>query len=231
MDNIQSLKGFRDLGPEEASQREKVLGKIRAVFQRYGFLPLETPALEYKEILTGKYGAEGDKLLYSFKDQGGRDVAMRYDLTVPLARFVASNQDLAMPFKRYQIAPVWRADRPQKGRYREFVQCDVDVVGSDSIFADAEIIACMNTALKELGIPEVLIKINNRKVLNGMMRAAKIEVKKTTAAIRSLDKLEKIGEDEVRGELASAGIQAKQADALFEMLGQALEDPKDVLSK
>ena len=231
MDNIQPLKGFRDLGPMEASQREKVLGKIRAVFQRYGFLPLETPALEYKEILTGKYGAEGDKLLYSFKDQGGRDVAMRYDLTVPLARFVASNQDLAMPFKRYQIAPVWRADRPQKGRYREFTQCDADVVGSDSIFADAEVIACMNTVLKELGIPEVLIKINNRKVLNGMMRAAKIEVKKTTAAIRSLDKLEKIGEDEVRGELASAGIQAKQADALFEMLGQALEDPKDVLSK
>ena len=231
-DIVQPLKGFRDLLPEEAAEREKILGKIKTVFQRYGFLPMETPALEYKEILTGKYGAEGDKLLYAFKDQGGRDVAMRYDLTVPMARFVATHQnDLVFPFKRYQIAPVWRADRPQKGRYREFTQCDVDVVGSDSIFADAEVIVAINTALKELGIADVIVKINNRKVLDGLMRAAKIDKKKTAEAIRVMDKLEKIGEAAVRGELASLGVQTKQADALFELLGQGLEDPKDILSK
>lgn len=231
-DNIQPLKGFRDFLPREASSRQEVVRKIAAVFEKYGFLPMETPALEYKEVLTGKYGAEGDKLMYSFLDQGGRDVAMRYDLTVPLARYLAANQnDLPIPFKRYQVAPVWRADRPQKGRFREFVQADIDVVGSDSIMADAEVIACLNGALLDLGISDVLIKVNNRKVLNGIMRAAKIEAAKASTAIRALDKLEKIGEEAVKGELASAGIQTRQADALFEMLGQGLEDPKDVLSK
>ena len=228
----QPLKGFRDFLPPAAAAREKVLGTIKTVFQTYGFLPLETPALEYKEVLTGKYGSEGDKLLYSFQDKGERDVAMRYDLTVPLARVVAEYQnELPMPFKRYQVAPVWRADRPQKGRFREFTQCDADVVGTSSIFADAEVIACFNTALQELGIGEVIIKINNRKVLDGLMRAAKIDAAKTADAIRALDKLEKIGEDAVRGELASAGIQTTQADELFNLLGQGLEDPKDVLGK
>src|SRR3990167_2274958 len=230
MDNIQPLKGFRDLGPMEASQREKVLGKIRAVFQRYGFLPMETPALEYKEVLTGKYGAEGDKLLYSFTDQGSREVAMRYDLTVPLARYVASNQDLPMPFKRYQIAPVWRADRPQKGRYREFVQCDIDVVGSASIFADADVIACLNGALLSLGIKDMVVRINNRKFLDGLMRAAGISQKKTADAIRILDKLEKIGEKGVREELAFSGINTKQRQALFEFLGNSFEDTKDFVA-
>jgi histidyl-tRNA synthetase len=231
-DNIQPLKGFRDFLPEEAAARADVFARVRSVFARYGFLPLETPALEYGEILAGKYGDEGDKLMYQFKDQGERDVAMRYDLTVPLARVVAQYQnELAMPFKRYQIAPVWRADRPQKGRYREITQCDIDIVGTESLFADAEVIACLNAALSELGLRDVIIRVNNRKVLDGLMKASGIEAKKTMAAIRSLDKLQKIGEDGVRGELAAAGVQKKQADKLFEFLGQGLEDASDIEEK
>lgn len=228
--NIQPLKGFRDFLPRAAAERQEVLGKIRAVFERYGFLPMETPALEYKEILTGKYGQEGEKLMYAFKDRGGREVALRYDLTVPLARFVASNQnDLPMPFKRYQMAPVWRAENPQKGRFREFTQCDIDVVGSASIFADAEVIACIDAALRELGVADIVIRINNRKFLNGIMKEAGISQKKTVEAIRTLDKLEKIGEKAVREELALAGINTKQRQALFESLNTSFEDPKDFL--
>lgn len=228
----QNLKGFRDFGASEAGARALIFQKIRSVFERYGFLPMETPALEYKEILSGKYGAEGEKLMYSFTDRGGREVAMRYDLTVPLARYYAQNEnDLAVPFKRYQIAPVWRADRPQKGRFREFTQCDIDVVGTNSLFADAEIIACMNAALKELGVPEVLIKINNRKLLDAIMREAGVRPNQTGEAIRTLDKLEKVGEVVVRGELASLGVQTKQADALFEILAKDFQDAEDFVSK
>src|SRR3989338_8805022 len=162
-DNLKTLKGFRDFLPQAALAREEVFRKIRTVFQKYGFLPLETPVLEYKEILTDKYGSEGEKLLYQFKDRGEREVAMRYDLTVPLARVIAQYQnELAMPFKRYQIAPVWRADNTQKGRYREFYQCDVDVVGSSSIIADAEVIACLAECLSALGINDIVIRVNNR---------------------------------------------------------------------
>ncbi|TSA45441.1 histidine--tRNA ligase [bacterium] len=231
-DNIQTLKGFRDFLPEEAAARQKVLGKIRNVFERYGFLPMETPALEYKEVLTGKYGEEGDQLMYKFVDNGGREVAMRYDLTVPLARVVAQYQnELPMPLKRYQIAPVWRADRPQKGRFREFIQCDVDTVGSSSILADAEIISCINQALLELGLVDVIIRVNNRKVLDGLVKSAGIPGEKTVSAIRVLDKLEKIGEDGVRGELAAIGIQTKQADGLLQQVKQGLEDPQDIAKK
>ncbi len=230
--NTQPLKGFRDFLPGEAAAREKVLETIRTVFQKYGFLPLETPALEYKEILTGKYGKEGDKLMYEFQDQGGRDVALRYDLTVPLARVVSEYQnDLPLPFKRYQIAPVWRADRPQKGRYREFTQCDIDVVGTPSILADAEVIACINAVLQELGIEDLIVRINNRQVLDGLMKAAGIERKKAVPAIRILDKLDKLGEDGVRGELISLGIQKKQTERLFELLQQGLEDAPAILNK
>ena len=231
-DNIQPLKGFRDFLPGEAAAREKIFASIRAVFERYGFLPLATPALEYQEILAGKYGKESEKLMYSFKDQGGRAVALRYDLTVPLARLVAQYQnDLPMPFKRYQIAPVWRSDRPQRGRYREFTQCDADVVGSPSIFADAEVIACIDAALKSFGVKDVVVRINNRKLLDGIMKEAGIPAKKTVDAIQILDKLEKIGEREARGELASAGIQTKQADKLFELISQDFQDAQDFVSR
>ncbi len=230
--NYQTLKGFRDFGPSQAAARNQILEKIRSTFERYGFLPMETPALEYKEILAGKYGQEGEKLMYSFKDQGGRDVAMRYDLTVPLARFFAQyKNDLALPFKRYQIGQVWRADRPQKGRFREFTQCDIDVVGSSSMFADAEVIACINAALKDLGISDVLIRINNRKLLDAIMQEAGITGKKVGEAIRILDKLDKQGEKAVREELALAGINTKQRQALFVLLNKDFQDPQDFLSR
>src|SRR6185503_9769072 len=148
MNNIQTLKGFRDFLPVEARKRLYMTEKIRAAFASFGFEPLETPALEYEELLMGKYGAEGDKLMYRFEDNGQRRVAMRYDQTVPLARIIAQYaNELPMPFKRYQIQPVWRADKPQKGRYREFTQCDIDTVGVDTPLSDAE---CIATAAKAI---------------------------------------------------------------------------------
>lgn len=183
----QTLKGFRDFLPEEAVKRQSVIDKLRAVFELYGFNPLETPALEYAEILEGKYGDEGEKLIYKFKDRGGRDVAMRYDQTVPLARVVAQyGNELPMPFKRYQIQPVWRAEKPQAGRFREFLQCDADIVGDDSINADFEILSCLNTALQKLGFKDFAILVNSRKILGDDQRLISI-----------LDKEDKIGKKEV----------------------------------
>lgn len=230
--NIQILKGFRDFAPEEAEARQKVFETIRSVFERYGFLPLETPALEYKEVLAGKYGVEGEKLMYDFKDKGGREVALRYDLTVPLARFFAQNQnELPLPFKRYQIAPVWRAENPQRGRYREFYQCDIDVAGSDSLFADAEVIACLNAVMEELGLLDVVIRINNRKLLDGIVKESGIAAKKSIEVIRVLDKLDKIGEEKVRAELKKLGAGQKEIDKLFEYLNQDFQDSKDFVAR
>ena len=178
-----TLKGFRDYSASEQAARQAMFAKIQTVFEQFGFSPLSTPALEYKEILMGKYG-DDEKLIYSFQDNGGRDVAMRYDLTVPLARYIAENQgSLVWPFKRYQIAPVWRADNPQKGRLREFYQCDVDVVGTDSVLADAEVIACAAKALEALGLTNYKIRINDRSTLGVF----------SVEEIRIIDKVEKIG--------------------------------------
>lgn len=194
------LKGFRDFGLKEQSGRQAMFNKIQTVFEQFGFLPLSTPTLEYKEILMGKYG-DDEKLVYSFEDNGGRDVAMRYDLTVPLARYVAQNRgSILLPFKRYQIAPVWRADNPQKGRWREFYQCDVDVVGSDNPLSDAEVIACGAKAIEALGIVNYKIRINDREVLTSL----------GPDAIRSLDKVEKIGVDGMEKEMLSKGISTEQ---------------------
>src|SRR3990170_8336482 len=159
--NLQTPKGFRDFLPTAAVKRNFLLQKLIAEFEAFGFEPLETPALEYAEILKGKYGEE-EKLIYEFEDRGGRQVALRYDQTVPLARVVAQYPHLTKPYKRYQIQPVWRAENPQKGRYREFVQIDFDTVGSDSMLADAEIIACAASALEELGFEKFTIKVNDR---------------------------------------------------------------------
>jgi histidyl-tRNA synthetase len=145
MDKLQTLKGFRDFLPSEMKKRQYVIDTLRKVFESYGFEPLETPALEYAEILLGKYGEEADKLLYTFIDRGGRKVGMRYDQTVPLSRVVAQYQnDIPLPFKRYQIQPVWRAENTQRGRYREFLQCDIDIVGTDSFLSDDEILAVVS---------------------------------------------------------------------------------------
>ena len=163
----QTLKGFRDFLPADAIKRQSVIGKIREVFERFGFDPLETPALEYAETLLGKYGNEADKLLYLFKDNGGRSVGLRYDQTVPLSRVVAQYQnELPIPFKRYQIQPVWRAENTQKGRFREFLQCDIDTVGSDSPMSDAEIIDCTLAAFRTLGFSEVTMLVNDRMLFD-----------------------------------------------------------------
>ena len=195
--NIQTLKGFRDFLPKEARKRQYVLGILKNVFESYGFEPLETPALEYEEILAGKYGDEGEKLMYKFQDLGGRKVAMRYDQTVPLARVVAQYQnDLPLPFKRYQIQNVWRAENTQKGRYREFLQVDIDTVGSSSLLSDAEIIAIAVKSLNALGFSKYKILINDRKVFDNLDKKA----------IVILDKLDKIGPDETKKQLTDAGF-------------------------
>lgn len=195
-----TLKGFRDYGAKEQVARQAMFAKIQTVFERFGFLPLSTPVLEYKEILMGKYG-DDEKLVYSFKDNGDRDVAMRYDLTVPLARYVAQNQNsLQFPFKRYQIAPVWRAENTQKGRLREFYQCDIDTIGTNSPLADAEVIACVCAVLDALGIGEYQIQINDRRIFTIFDGANTVDI------IRAIDKLDKIGKDGVLAELAQKNI-------------------------
>ncbi len=192
--NPQTLKGFRDFLPEQARKRQFVIDTLKKVFELYGFEPLETPTLEYAEVLAGKYGEEGDKLMYRFKDRGDRDVAMRYDQTVPLARVVAQYQNITFPFKRYQIQPVWRADKPQKGRYREFLQCDIDSVGVVAPVADAEILNLVYTAYKVLGL-NFVIKINDRAIFEGV----------NPAYLPIIDKLEKIGREGVVKELKDLG--------------------------
>lgn len=198
----QTLKGFRDFLPEEAGNRYGVLKTLRQVFGTYGFEPLETPALEYEEILLNKYGEEGDKLMYRFVDHGGRKVALRYDQTVPLARVIGQHRnDLSFPFKRYQIQPVWRAENTQKGRYREFLQCDIDTIGAQGLLADAEIIACVLSAMKALGFTDAKMLINDRKIFKDWQ----------PTHVAAIDKLEKIGRDGVIDELIRKGLERDEA--------------------
>lgn len=222
------LKGFRDYLPETMIAKARMLRRVETTFERFGFAPLQTPALEYEEVLLGKYGAEGDKLLYRFNDLGDRRIAMRYDLTVPLARVVAQYGDLEQPFRRYQIGTVWRAEKPGPGRYREFMQCDVDIAGTDSILADAEILAAGAQVLLDLGVDDFVIRVNNRKILNGALaRAGIADDAAAKDALRVVDKLPKIGEEKVRDELASAaGLEPAAIDALFDFL-RLSEAPSD----
>lgn len=196
-----TLKGFRDYQPDVMNARERLIETARKVYRSYGFAPIDTPALEYTEILLGKGGQETDKQLFRFQDQGGRDVAMRFDLTIPLARFAAQYvPTLGTPFKRYHIAPVWRGEAPQKGRFREFVQCDFDTIGTLSNAADIETALVMHDLLKALGLERFTIRVNNRKVLNGLLGKLGLEGK-TAAVLRALDKLAKIGADKVVEEM------------------------------
>jgi histidyl-tRNA synthetase len=197
-----TLKGFRDFLPKEAILREKIIEKIKEIFRRFGFDPLETPALEYGDVLLGKYGQEADKLIYLFKDKGDRLVGLRYDQTVPLARVVAQYQQLPKPFKRYQIQPVWRAENPQKGRFREFLQCDIDIVGEDNLLADSEIIECALKTFRELGLNQVQLAINDRRLFGNLPKNI----------LSSIDKLDKIGEAAVIVELITKGYQRNQAE-------------------
>ncbi len=216
MPKFQPARGTRDFLPAEAIRRQGVIEKIRAVFERFGFDPLVTPAFESWELLSAK-GGGGDAIrdeIYAFKDKSERELGLRFDNTVPLARVVANNPQMAKPFKRYAIGPVWRYDRPGAGRYREFWQADVDVVGSSSPAADAEIIACTAAVFAELGIA-CTIRVNTRKVVEGLVAKAGIVAEKLADVTRSLDKLEKIGEEGVVKELSEKGFAKKQIDAVL----------------
>jgi histidyl-tRNA synthetase len=216
---VQILRGFRDLEPAEMLVREQMIDVVKGVFESFGYGPIHTPAMEYAEILTGKYGEEGDKLLYRFEDNGGRDVALRYDLTVPLARFVATHPELRFPFRRYHIAPVWRAERPQKGRFREFYQCDVDLLGVDTPAADAECVLIDRCVMGALGIDDGRIEVNHRGFLDGLLRALGIEVARHVATLRVLDKMDKVSSDEMRQMLVGEGLTGEAAGILAAMGG------------
>ncbi|WP_171186534.1 histidine--tRNA ligase [Alienimonas chondri] len=215
----QTLRGFRDLLPPAAALREAVTAHAKEVFRSYGIGPIDTPALEYAEILLGKGGDETDKQTFRFTDQGGRDVAMRFDLTVPFARFAAQHVGaLGTPFKRYHIAPVWRGERPQKGRYREFVQCDFDTIGATGVAADAETVCVIHDLVSRISrqvepsCGEFTIRLNHRGVLNGLLDTLGLR-ERATDVLRTLDKLPKVGADAVRAELIALPEAGEEAAA------------------
>lgn len=250
-------KGTRDFSPAEIAKRNHILNTIKVQFQRFGFQPIETPSFENSETLLGKYGEEGDRLIFKILNSGDfiskvddvtyssknsnslapkiTDKALRYDLTVPFARYVVMHQnEIDFPFKRYQIQPVWRADRPQKGRFREFYQCDADVVGANSLLQEVEFIQLYDAVFTDLGLTGTTIKMNNRKVLSGIAEvigAQHLLVDFTVA----LDKLDKIGEGKVKEEMLSKGISTaaiQKANPLFQMRGNAasqLEQLRELL--
>ncbi len=218
--NARLPKGMRDFLPAEVIKREYVISTITDVFQTFGFEPIYTPVLEMRETLMGKYGADAEKLIFHAQHPGGKEaLALRYDLTVPLARYVAMHEhDLSLPFRRYHIAPVWRAERPQKGRYREFFQCDVDIVGVASMAADAEIVSVLVTVLKRLGFADFAVHLNNRKILTGIGLYAGVPQSQLGELYRSIDKLDKIGLDGVQRELAAGGIAADAIERMMSLL-------------
>ncbi len=219
------LKGFRDFLPDEMAARIRVMDVSREVFESFGFQPVETPILEYSEVLLGKYGDEGERQIYRFIDQGGRDVCLRFDLTVPLARLVAMNPDLPMPFKRYQVGRVFRGERPKRGRFREFVQCDIDIVGTESLTADAECVAVGAALLDALGVNGYVIRLNHRGILNALLEG--LGIADSAPLFRQLDKLEKIGREGVAvGLSVEAGLPTEAIDSILsfaETRGETLE--------
>ncbi|GAB3508643.1 histidine--tRNA ligase [Spirosoma knui] len=244
-------KGTRDFGPEQMRKRLFIFDTIRQTFQRFGFQPLETPSMENLSTLMGKYGDEGDQLLFKILNSGDfaaeltelditsgykkltpkiSEKGLRYDLTVPFARYVVMNRNtLTMPFKRYQMQPVWRADRPQKGRYREFYQCDADVVGTDSLLCEAEIVLMVHEVFRNLGIQDFTLKINNRKVLAGIAEAIGAAGQEGPLAV-AIDKLDKIGQERVLDELRERGFSEEAITNLAPMFTIA-GSPADVLTQ
>jgi histidyl-tRNA synthetase len=213
--------GTRDLLAAEVEQREYAFGVIRSVFTRYGFEPLQTPAFERLDVLLGKYGEDADKLVFKIlrrgehEASGEADLALRYDMTVPLARVAAAyGSQLPSPYKRYAMGPVWRADRPGKGRYREFVQCDLDTLGSTSVLADAEALLAQHDALAELGLPEFSIQLNSRRVLSGLLDAFGVPGELGPGVLITLDKLDKLPADAVAAELGERGLARESAAEL-----------------
>ncbi len=221
----QTLKGFRDFLPSDMYVRNYVKNTLTSLFETCGFQPLETPALEYSSVLKGKYGSEtDDKLGYFFKDNGDREIGLRYDLTVPTSKVLAIyNNQLSLPFRRYQIQPVWRAENTQKGRYREFVQCDIDIFGTSSPIADAEIISVIYQGVQKLGFKNAIIKINSRTVLSSILSQSGIN-ERQNSVLQSLDKLDKISENGVKDELTSKGLSIGQIDQIFKYIKQAQPD-------
>ena len=243
-------KGTRDFLPEEMLRRQYVMDTFRTVFEKYGYAPLETPSIEKLDVLTGKYGEEGEQLMFKILKRGtgiektGREIseftinkfsdivdfALRYDLTVPFCRVVAMYQnEITLPFKRYQIQPVWRGDRPQKGRYREFYQCDIDTVGTASMLADAENIALINEIMNRLGFEKFKIRINNRKILSGIVEYAGVDLDRGNDVCIAIDKLEKIGLDGVKNELEKRDIPEAAIQKILPVL-EIQGTPMDVLN-
>ena len=213
-----TLKGFRDYSPELMIPRERLLEKAREVYRSYGFAPIDTPALEYTEILLGKGGEESDKLIYRFEDHGGRDVALRFDLTVPFARFAAMNiPKLGTPFKRYHMGPVWRGENTAHGRYREFWQCDFDTIGTLSNAADIEVVLVIHDLMRALGVERFRIHVNNRLVLNGLLEEMGL-AGRTKAVLVAVDKLGKHGRERVIEEMVQqGGVTTAQAERVLAM--------------
>lgn len=245
-------RGMRDFGTNEMNRRNYIFDTIRSVFKLYGYQPLETPAMENLSVLMGKYGEEGDKLLFKVLNSGNyiekvnneafsdyrkltsfiSEKGLRYDLTVPFARYVVMNRnEIVFPFKRYQIQPVWRADKPQKGRYREFYQCDVDIIGSNSMLNELELISITDDIFKKLGI-SVTIKINNRKILSGIAEVIGYP-DKITDITTAIDKIEKVGVEKVNEELVQKGIETEKVDTIQPLLNLKgnFSDKIDVISE
>jgi histidyl-tRNA synthetase len=219
-----TLKGFSDHLPESAARREWIMATLRDVFSGWGYVPLETPALEYADILLGRYGAEAEKLIYRFPDMGGRDVALRYDQTVPFARVIAQHRDLPRPFRRYQFQRVWRGENTGRGREREFTQCDVDVAGAPGVVVDAETLCIAAAGFRAIGFPRVRVVVNDRTTFD--------ELGLSKGDIITIDKLAKIGEEGVTRELVASGHARAPALALLRRLQDAPPPPRlrDVFS-
>ncbi len=213
----ETLKGFRDYLPSAMLARERLIETARGVYRSFGFSPIDTPALEYSEVLLGKGGDESDKQLFRFVDQGNRDVAMRFDLTVPFARFAAQHlNDIGTPFKRYHIGVVWRGEKPQKGRYREFMQCDFDTIGTDSNIADIETLLVIHDLMAKIGFERFTIRVNHRMLLNGLLESLS-QQERAGGILRALDKLPKIGREAVIQELVEkVGVDAAAAGKVLE---------------
>lgn len=209
-----TLRGFADLPPTLALHRRRLLRIAEDVFASFGYDPIQTPALEHADVLKGKGGSESDKQMFEFDDQGGRRVALRFDLTVPLARFAAQHTELRPPLRLYQVGYVWRGERPQRGRYREFFQCDADIIGETGPSGDAEILTMFATALSRMDVGPYLLRVNDRRVLNGLLADLGL-LDRAVPVLRALDKIEKAGPDAVRAELAESGVDGGAADRVL----------------
>ena len=226
------LRGFRDFLPKEKALRDFAEAKLVEVFKSFNFQPIETPTLEYQELLLGKYGMEADKLVYKFEDNGNRKVALRYDQTVPTARFIVENQnDLPKYFRRYQIQNVFRTEKPQAGRYREFKQCDIDIYGSKSPISDAEILACIYKGYKTLGIEDIKIFINDRQLLVDTITKNNDSNVDVFSIIQSIDKQDKISPEAVREELVSKGLSEEGAMKIWYSIKKLINRVPDNLQQ